>query len=279
MKPQAKKQEIVKKPDVDITTLATSEAPDYLAEYASEQAEGFEEVRPSDVKVPRIAVAQAMTPQLNEDDAKFISTLKRGHFFNTATGEDYGETILFVPLLKFGNRILFEDIDKGGGLLCRSNDMKQGEGDPGGECAKCEYARFGTARGGKGKGTACNEFYNFPVLIVRDGKINADSIAVLSMKSSHIEAAQKLLGLAMNRRLNGSRAPMWSGVYSATSKLKKFTAGSSHVIVIDNAGWISKENTKIAHDSYQFMHELREQGRLTTDQEVDEPGASDESNS
>src|SRR5438445_13068732 len=113
MKPAAKETKIVKH-DVSVNDLTTSEAPDYLAQYAADKPEGFEEVRPSDVKVPRLALAQSLSPQLNEDQPEFIVGLSKGHFFNTI-GKSYGATVHFVPLLKFGNRRLFRNMDEGGG--------------------------------------------------------------------------------------------------------------------------------------------------------------------
>lgn len=38
---------------------------------------------------------------------------------------------------------------------CFSDDTIHGIGDPGGACEKCEFAQFGTARGGTARGQAC----------------------------------------------------------------------------------------------------------------------------
>src|SRR5271156_5061436 len=135
------------------------QAPDYLSSYATEKPEGFEEVGAGDVKVPRLAVAQKGNPQVEEGNKDYIPGLRPGQFFNTTTGENYGKTVHIVPLLKFENRLRFGDMDKGGGILCRSDDMVHGTGDNpvNGDCKRCPYALFGSARDGKGKGKACNE--------------------------------------------------------------------------------------------------------------------------
>jgi hypothetical protein len=259
-----------------VTALATT-APEYLDVFASEKPEGFEEVTPNDVKVPRLAVAQALTPQLEETNPNHIPSLKKGDFFNTVTGDVFGPSVKIIPLLKFGNRIRFGDMDKGGGILCRSDDMIHGVGDNpvDGVCAKCPYAQFGSAREGKGKGTACSEFMNFPDLVVTNGKIDTSNTMIWSAKSSHIDAAKQLIGLAMRRKLaSGQRAPMWSGVYTLTSKLKKFTEKlQAYVVSVDNAGWVPASDAPLVKSAYDFMHDLREQRRLTTDDETlrDEP--------
>lgn len=271
MKPatKAKEAEIVK-PSRQ-AALATT-APQYLDTYATERPEGFEEVGAGDVKVPRLAVAQALTPQLDESNANNIPLLKKGDFFNTVTGDYFGPSVKIIPLLKFGNRIRFGDMDKGGGILCRSDDMIHGVGDNpvDGNCAKCPYAQFGSARGGEGKGTACSEFMNFPALIVREGKVDVENTVIWSAKSSHIDAAKQLVGLAMRRRLaNGSRAPMWSGVYTLSSKIKKFTEKlSAYVVAVDNAGWIPDAQSAMVKGAFDFMFELRKQRRLTADDQT-----------
>jgi hypothetical protein len=265
MKPQPKKEEIVKP---QAQALATK-APDYLTIYGTEKPEGFEEVGAGDVKVPRLAVAQALTPQLEETNANHIPGLKKGDFFNTVTGDNFGSKIQIIPLLKFGNRIRFGDMDKGGGILCRSDDMIHGVGDNpvNGVCAKCPYAQFGSARDGAGKGTACSEFMNFPALAAVNGKVDAENTMIWSAKSSHIDAAKQLVGLAMRRRLaNSQRAPMWAGIYTLESKLKKFTEKlAAYVITVDNAGWVPDAGVSFVKSAFDFMHDLREQRRLTTD--------------
>ena len=42
---------------------------------------GFEEVGPGDVKVPRLAFAQALTPQLEETNAESYPGSKQGRLF------------------------------------------------------------------------------------------------------------------------------------------------------------------------------------------------------
>jgi hypothetical protein len=268
MKPAPKKQELVKPAP---QALAVNEMPEYLRNLNPQ--EGFEEVRSGDIKIPRIALAQALTPQLEESEPNYIEGLKKGDFFNTISGERFGSLVKIVPLLKFGTRILFESKDAGGGILCRSDDMKTGIGTPGGDCATCKFAQFGSAKNGEGKGTACNEFYNFPVLIVgADDHIHPESLAVVSMKSSHIPAAQDLIAKARFRK-----APMYTGVYSMQSKLKKFNANSAFIPVIDNAGWVAEADMQGAKDSYEFARAVRAQGRLKVDDpkadEFPEPGS------
>lgn len=265
--PAAKGKEEIIKPGA---SSLVSKAPDYLSEFATERPEGFEEVGAGDVKVPRLAVAQKGNPQVEEGNKDYIPGLKPGDFFNTTTGEKFGKKVEIIPLLKFENRIRFRDMDEGGGILCRSDDMVHGVGENpvNGDCAKCPFAVFGSAKGGKGKGKACNEFKNFPVLVVIDGKINADETMIWSAKSSHIDAAKDVIGLASRRRMadGKTRPAMWMCVFSLATEIKDWTKSiTSYIIKADNAGWVSPADTSMAKSAYAFMHELRESRRLTTD--------------
>src|SRR5882672_7505944 len=197
-------------------------------------------------------------------------------YFNTLTGENYGNLVQIVPLLFFKNRIYFRSKDEGGGILCRSDDMKHGIGDPGGECAKCPLNRFGTAKNGKGKGKACTEFYNFPSLIVaEDGRVHPEGMVVASFKSSGVPAAKDWLAKMRLRQID-----MFGGVYSLSSKKKKFPEGTAFVTNVDPAGNVSLETYQGAKQAHEAMASLRRLGRLQVDvadlePNGDEPGADD----
>src|SRR5271169_762810 len=167
MKPQQKTKEIVKHQP---TNGALTEVPKYLQREAGTPAAGFEEVQSGDMTVPQMRLCQSLTPQRDKQESKYIPGLDEGSYFNTVTGENYGDTVKIVPLMFFKNRVYFQDKKQGGGILCRSDDMKTGSvergdhedgGTFGGSCATCPMAQFGTAKGGEGKGKACTEFYNF----------------------------------------------------------------------------------------------------------------------
>jgi hypothetical protein len=57
----------------------------------------------------------------------------------------------------FWKRSLSEDGAKKGPPDCYSPDMKKGIGDPGVVCATCRFNKFGTAKGGTGRGKACKD--------------------------------------------------------------------------------------------------------------------------
>ncbi len=148
--------------------------------------------------------------------------------------------------------------------------MKTGIGEPGGDCATCPLNRFGTAKGGKGKGKACTEFYNFPSLLVaEDGRVHPEGMIVASFKSSGVPAAKDWLAKMRLRQID-----MFGGVYELSSKKKKFTEGTAFVTNVDPAGNVSLETYRSAQQAHQAMASLRHAGRLKVDVE-DEPEVDD----
>lgn len=264
---------------------ALAEVPEYLRRKPGVGAAGFDEVEQGDLTLPRLGLCQALNPQRDESDPKYIEGLQEGEYFNSLTGENYGSEVKIVPLLFYKNRIFFRDKNAGGGMLCRSEDMKHGsvkrdnydEGTYGGDCSTCAMNQFGSARNGKGKGKACTEFYNFPSLVVVDGTVRPENLAVASLKSSNVPAAKDWLAKMRLRQID-----MFGGIYELSSKKKKFTEGSAFITLVEPAGNVTLEMYQGAKQAHEAMASLRRQGRLQVDiddlNESDEPGASDESN-
>jgi len=273
----AVKQAVVQKKEIvkAVSQAAITEIPDYLLRKPGVQQAGFEEVEQGDLTVPQMRLCQSLTPQRQQNEAKFIASLKEGEYFNTVTSENYGSSVKIVPLMFFKNRVYFRDKKKGGGILCRSDDMKQGIGEPGGECAVCPLNQFGSAKDGAGKGKACTEFFNFPSMVVsKDGSVNPNNLVVRSFKSSGITVAKDWLAMMRLRGID-----MFGGIYELGSTAKVFTEGTSYVETVKNAGVVSKETLDVTAQMYAMFSEMRRAGRVKIhEEEVDEPGASDESN-
>jgi hypothetical protein len=267
VKAPVKKEEIVKQKPQEVEKI-----PDYLQRADGRPAAGFEEVSAGDMTVPQMRLCQSLTPQRDSSEPKYIDGLKEGEHFNTVTGKNYGKLVQIVPLMFFKNRIYFRDKKEGGGILCRSEDMVNGIGEPGGKCATCPLNQFGSAKNGEGKGKACTEFYNFPAMVVDDeGLIHPEGLVVKSFKSSGVPVAKDWLALMRLRGID-----MFGGVYEISSQKKTFTEGTSYLEVVKNAGNVKQETYEAASQMYAMFSEMRKQGRIKVDQEIDEPGANDQ---
>jgi len=258
---------------------AIEQIPAHLQRSAGAPQAGFEEVGQGDITIPQLRLCQALTPQKTEGEAKYIDGLRDGEHFNTVTEENYGKVVKIVPLMMYKNRIRFAPKDDGGGILCRSDDMVRGVGDPGVACATCEFNKFGTAKNGEGKGKACTEFFNFPVLVIPEsGQIDQSCLAVKSFKSSGVPVAKDWLAKMRLRKVD-----MFGGVYELTSAPKKFAEGTSYIEVVNNAGFVEPQAYATAKAVYELFANMRAAGKIKIDEQetpfADEPGGSDAANS
>jgi len=261
--PPQQRQEIVKH-----SPQALAEVPEWLRRSDGAPPAGLENMDRQDMTLPRLGLAQALSPQLSESDPKYIDGLRPGMFFNTITKESYGKSVQLVPLLFYKTRILFGAIDDGGGLRCQSPDNLVGIGEPGGTCIKCPFSQFGSARNGEGKGTACNQFFNYAALIVNDGAVSPEGLLVFSLKSSALRVAKDWNALIRIRNLD-----IFAGVYEITSVERKNDVGRWYEPVVNPAGNVTRETYESAKVAYAAVAELNKAGRLRHDVEDLNPEA------
>jgi hypothetical protein len=244
--------------------------PEYLRRKDGEPPMGLENLERQDMTLPRLGLCQALSPQRSKTDPKYIAGLSEGEFFNTITRENYGDRVQLVPLLFYKTRIYFNAMDDGGGLRCQSQDNFIGIGDPGGTCAVCPFSKFGSSRGGEGKGTACNQFFNYAALVVKDGTVSPEGLLVFSLKSSALRVAKEWNALLRHRNLD-----IFAGVYELTSMERKNDIGRWYEPIVTPAGNVSREVYEASKIAYAAVASLKREGRLQADV-IDlerEPGA------
>lgn len=181
--------------------MTNQEVPEFLRAEQGNRA-GLEDMDQSDVALPRLGLCQDLTPQRKKSNANFIEGLECGQFFNTVTGQIYGDKVQFVPLFFFKSRIYFEDINKGGGMLCQSLNAKTGGKFSPESCETCKFASWDDPEGSKDGRPKCGLFFNYVGLLP-----NADLIAV-SFKSTGLKIARQ-----WNSLIRLTNLPMYAKTY------------------------------------------------------------------
>ena len=263
--PSKPQQQIVKHAD----NGALAEVPEYLRRAPGEPPAGLENMDRQDMTLPRLGLAQALSPQLSESEPKYIDGLRAGMFFNTITREVYGKQVSLVPLLFYKTRILFGPMDEGGGLRCQSPDNLIGIGEPGGTCIKCPLSQFGR----DGSKPECLQFFNYAALVVKDGNVAPENLLVTSFKSSALKVAKDWNALIRIRNLD-----IFAGIYEFTAVERKNDVGRWFEPVVNPAGNVTRETYESAKIAYGAVRDLQAQGKLRHDISDLEPDASDESN-
>lgn len=84
--------------------LEANSRPDWM-----EATEGSTDITAEDIRLPRLAIAQGLSPQMVPDNSQFIDGLRLFDMFNDVTGEIYGRGPLkFVPVYWQVKNIEFE---------------------------------------------------------------------------------------------------------------------------------------------------------------------------
>src|SRR5665213_2558557 len=83
-------------------------APDYIPK----SRRGFEDTLQTDLMIPRLALAQALSPQVTEGDPNRIEGLKPGDLWNSVTSQNYGKEVRIQLLRKMPLRAMeFRSVD------------------------------------------------------------------------------------------------------------------------------------------------------------------------
>ena len=93
--------------------VISGDVPDYIKQG---QTRGSENVTTEDLVIPRLEIAQALSPCIDKTDSAFIEGCEPGMLFNSVTRELYGESVIFVPVLFKPEYLLWRDRKKGGGF-------------------------------------------------------------------------------------------------------------------------------------------------------------------
>jgi hypothetical protein len=230
------KKETAKEPEVVGVTNETAIAPRgetaiaAIPDFVSEDAATYEgeHIAREDVKIPRIALAQKMSPQLDPGAPEFIEDLRPGQFFNSLTGEILPQPLAFVVLRVERPRFI-EFYPRDGSGPRGVKDFNVPIGDPRTEWAQNER--------GERIPPVATKFHDYIVFLPHDG-----SVVALSMKGTSIKTARAFNGLRLTRRMpsgpsKGKPAPLYTQVYTLDSKSEKNAKGSYFIFAVRNGGW------------------------------------------
>lgn len=226
----------VKKPEVvGKGAIATREQQEQAvgAPREASRPRGLEEMDREDFVIPRLQIAQKMSPEIDAQSPMHMDNLKEGDLFNTVTREIYGKSVMVIPLKFMKSRVLFNPRESGGGIRCVSaNGIDGGTESP--TCDVCPHSRWGTGK--QGRGQACTNFKNVASLIVhKDGHLDLISV---SMKSTAIKVSKRWATL-MNLRSASAKTEkdrdIFSGIYTVKTVPQKNAQGSFFNYDVDNA--------------------------------------------
>lgn len=101
----------------------TNDQPDWL----KKGNKGSEDVGAKDMILPRVDVLQALSPQIKKSDPAYIPGAEQGMVFNTVTGELYGNSVTFVPILFRKEYVVWRLRKAGGGFVGAFRTVEEAE--------------------------------------------------------------------------------------------------------------------------------------------------------
>ena len=220
---------------------------------------GTEHIGRDDVQIPRLALAQALSPQLKEGDPAFIEDLRQGHMFNTVTGQVFGKGPLEFAIVRADRPryIEFNPRESGGGI----KDFNVPANDP--------RTQFTTNEKGERVKPVATKFYDYVVVLIPfDREAAISSIIALSMKSSQLKVARQL-----NTFIQQRNADLWAAKYTLTSVAEKGAKGDYANYRIANAGWVSQEE----YQALGALAEILKDKTVSFDRDADDAEGGDES--
>lgn len=194
---------------------------------------GTENIGGDEIRLPRLAIAQGMSPQMIEGDSSYIPGLKLFDMFNDLTGEIYGKgPLTFVPLRKDTRWIQFASREDGGGVIDLNVQpiLPDGRMNP-----LCEWSQD---ENGEKVPPAATRYFEFVVILMKDaGEIEPIMLSIKDTNKWNRKAANQLMSF-----IKLARKPIYAGVYSVSSKSEKNDEGTFGVPVIGKLGLLDNPN-------------------------------------
>ncbi len=196
--------------------------------YEDGDVRGKEGLSNDDLIIPRLAIAQKMSPEVDEDqDAKFIEGLKVGDLFDTVTREIYGpgpiKFTLVAPVKKSA-----KVLDKEGNVLEWDVDFND---------ERCEFTN---GENQTRVPPVATRFYDFLVLLN-----DAPGFpVVLSMKRTQVPIAKNLMTLMARRP-----GPIFAGSYALRTVTQEGPNGPFKNFAVNPAG-VAPDNVRIEAEKW-----------------------------
>ncbi|TXH47708.1 MAG: hypothetical protein E6Q97_26585 [Desulfurellales bacterium] len=219
----------------------------------------------TDLAIPFLVILQKNSPQVDEDNPKYLRDAKAAMIYNTVTGELFdGKTkgVLVVPTGYQKKYVEWISRDDGGGFV----GQHEAESDAVRACRLNDRGKLETPDGHQMIETA----YHYVVLI--DPNNGSSQWAVISMASSQLKKSRKwntlIAGITMTKNGQTFKPPIFSHMYQLKTVLEQKDTNTWYGWDINNAGIVS--DRRVYDSAKQYCQALLEGSvRVTAPPAVD----------
>ena len=109
----------------EISETKTTDVALTSAQFAADAGSGLENVTSEDMAIPRLKILQALSPEVNKNDGKYVDGASAGDVINTVTSKLYTNDNPLVVLPVAYKRLFLERTprESGGGLVAQHDDV------------------------------------------------------------------------------------------------------------------------------------------------------------
>lgn len=236
------------KPTKPETALAVAEPQTTaLAEYddlIQDAGAGTEHISAEDVRPPRLMLSQSGSPQLKSANPKYNKELRDGQYFNSLSGEIYGDSVAVVVIKKLPSTFMQFDRNEVGKVI----DYNVPADDP--------RTQFTTDASGKRQRPIATRFDNYLVLLPDSGEVES-----LSFKSTALTSARDLdsfikYPLKIDGRLL-TNVPAWARTFRLTVAPKSGNGNTWNIPKVNQAGITPPELRAVAKSLFDQYAKLQ----------------------
>lgn len=225
--------------DVDLT-----ERPDFIPVGDKTGTEG---ITSEDIRIPRLGIAQGLSPQMTPGDGSYIESLRMFDMFNDTTREVYGKgPIYFVAVRRDVRCIEFRPREEGGGVL----DLNVPRNDP--------RATQWREVNGKRLPPSATTFHEYIVLLLKSPtEYEPLVISIKNTNKFNRRAATDLNGFIKMHGSRGAKSvPIYGVIYSVESRSEKNDNGTFGVPVFKQVGYIPKSMPDLFERAQEYAKSL-----------------------
>lgn len=203
----------------------TDQVPDWI----KNSSRGSENVTADDMVIPRLEIVQMLSP-IKEDHPE-----AEGMLYNSVTGEVYGTSVLFVPVVFVKQWLLWKDRKAGGGFRGAFNSISEAQ----------ERINELVEEGENARQYAITETpSHFGLIVGQDGRL---SEIVISMPRSKMKVSRKF-----NASVNLAGGDRFSRVYEFMVISERNAAGQEYYnLSYKTAGFVSQNVYAAAEKCYE----------------------------
>lgn len=196
--------------------------------FEADAGAGLEGVGASDLIIPRLAILQALSPQLVKKDAAYIAGAEVGMIADVGTGEIYPDGVLFLPVLYRKQWLQWAPRKSGKGLVAIHDDDSI--------LNECEYNE-------KKQPILPNGDYIAETAQFFGLNLSAENRkCFIPMASTQLKKARKWLTLATSEKIEGANGKFTPPLYYRSYCLTSAEEGNSEG---DWMGWVIDRDKSI----------------------------------